>query len=345
MSTTSDATSQACSYVRPLDENYGRAWFEVHKQTLEAERLLKSNTKMNEDIENTVRVVFRKTAGVAPERLRLVNLMPGKFLPADHKSLMDLISHDMISVHCTIPIREWVKQDVTMLFLVSLDNILLCDVMLTESDLVDFQKELQLLMVAPARKRVLDVPTHNASSPLKRRRVTVAGAILSSQYPIPPSPSPGPSPLLPSLTPDLSSSISHPTLITQSLPASLNSSDRMLSSPPARKSNGGTKTFPWKYVCDMHLPMASLSKLKSAADIEAQFPHHFPNMDFVLKTFWKHRKPFLQAVSLGMVQPMADMGRTDGAEWSWLKANVERRLNGGMLFTIYFNRSLHLILL
>lgn len=58
--TTSDGVLQARSYARPLDENYARAWFDAHKQTSEAERLLRSNTKMNVDIENTVRVVYWK---------------------------------------------------------------------------------------------------------------------------------------------------------------------------------------------------------------------------------------------------------------------------------------------
>ncbi|KIK77678.1 hypothetical protein PAXRUDRAFT_28766 [Paxillus rubicundulus Ve08.2h10] len=77
----------------------------------------------------------------------------------------------------------------------------------------------------------------------------------------------------------------------------------------------------------MHLPMAALSKLKSALDIKTQFPHHFPDTDFVLGTFYKHRKPFLQVVTLGLIQPMTDMGRTDGAEWSQLKAEVECWVN------------------
>ncbi|KAF8838614.1 hypothetical protein BDN67DRAFT_1012980 [Paxillus ammoniavirescens] len=116
--TTGDGVLQAHSYARPLDENCARAWFDAHKQTSEAERLLRSNTKMNVSIENTVRVVYWKKAGVVLERLCLINPTPGKFLPADHKFLMDLVSHDMISVHCTTPIREWIKQDVTVLFLV-----------------------------------------------------------------------------------------------------------------------------------------------------------------------------------------------------------------------------------
>ncbi|KIJ06298.1 hypothetical protein PAXINDRAFT_20503 [Paxillus involutus ATCC 200175] len=58
--TTSDGVLQARSYARPLDENYARAWFDAHKQTSEVERLLRSNTKMNVDIENTVRVVYWK---------------------------------------------------------------------------------------------------------------------------------------------------------------------------------------------------------------------------------------------------------------------------------------------
>ncbi|KIJ08306.1 hypothetical protein PAXINDRAFT_18556 [Paxillus involutus ATCC 200175] len=274
---------------------------------------------MNVDIENTVRVVYWKKAGVVPERLRLINPTPGKFLPADHKSLMDLVSHDMISVHCTTPIREWIKQDVTVPFLVLPEShILLCDVTLNEPDLVDFQKEVELVMVLPARKRAYDIPAHNASSPLKRRRVTVAGTSSSTSPGT--SSTPGtphePSSLMPILLPSPSPLASELILPPQASPTGLTSFNMVPLSPPARQSDNGKKIFPWKYVCDMHLPMAALSKLKLASDIETQFPRHFPNTDFVLGTFYKHRKPFLQAVALGLVQPMTDMGRTDGAEWS-----------------------------
>ncbi|KAI6113983.1 hypothetical protein F5141DRAFT_1213105 [Pisolithus sp. B1] len=95
-------------------------------------------------------------------------------------------------------------------------------------------------------------------------------------------------------------------------------------SPPAWKSGSGKKRFPWKYVCDMYPGMATLSVLGTAEEIEKKFPLAFPNTDFVLSTFYKHRKPFLDASALGLVESRVVLGHTEGAKWALLKADVER---------------------
>ncbi|KAI6011309.1 hypothetical protein EDC04DRAFT_3094728 [Pisolithus marmoratus] len=102
-------------------------------------------------------------------------------------------------------------------------------------------------------------------------------------------------------------------------------------SPPSQKSGSGKKMFPWKYVCDMYPGMTMLSVLGTAEEIEKKFPLAFPNTDFMLSTFYKHRKPFMDASTLGLVESRVVLGHTEGGKWALLKADVERFMKEGSL--------------
>ncbi|KAI5997232.1 hypothetical protein F5J12DRAFT_895874 [Pisolithus orientalis] len=102
-------------------------------------------------------------------------------------------------------------------------------------------------------------------------------------------------------------------------------------SPPSQKSGSGKKMFPWKYVCDMYPGMTMLSVLGTAEEIEKKFPLAFPNTDFVLSTFYKHRKPFLDASALGLLGPRVALDHTEEGKWAALKSDTERLMKEGSL--------------
>ncbi|KAI6017836.1 hypothetical protein EDC04DRAFT_2943068 [Pisolithus marmoratus] len=77
--------------------------------------------------------------------------------------------------------------------------------------------------------------------------------------------------------------------------------------------------------------MTMLSVLGTAEEIEKKFPLAFPNTDFVLSTFYKHRKPFMDASALGLVKSRVALGHTEGGKWALLKADVERFMKEGSL--------------
>ncbi|KAI6038104.1 hypothetical protein EDC04DRAFT_3090980 [Pisolithus marmoratus] len=97
------------------------------------------------------------------------------------------------------------------------------------------------------------------------------------------------------------------------------------------RSGSGKKMFPWKYVCDLYPGMTMLSVLGTAEEIEKKFPLAFPNTDFVLSTFYKHRKPFMDASTLRLVESRVALGHTEGGKWALLKADVERFMKEGSL--------------
>ncbi|KIO03572.1 hypothetical protein M404DRAFT_9449 [Pisolithus tinctorius Marx 270] len=77
--------------------------------------------------------------------------------------------------------------------------------------------------------------------------------------------------------------------------------------------------------------MTMLSVLGTAEEIEKKFPLAFPNTDFVLSTFYKHRKPFLDASALGLLGPRVALGHTEGGKWAALKSDTERIMKEGSL--------------
>ncbi|KAI6012338.1 hypothetical protein EDC04DRAFT_2956640 [Pisolithus marmoratus] len=79
------------------------------------------------------------------------------------------------------------------------------------------------------------------------------------------------------------------------------------------------------------LCMTMLSVLGTAEEIEKKFPLAFPNTDSVLSTFYKHRKPFMDASTLGLVESRVALGHTEGGKWALLKADVERFMKEGSL--------------
>jgi len=242
---------------------------------------------------------------------------------------MDLLTADKISVYCQ---PMWFEQLLSAPFVISKTDatVFLHDVSLADSDIIGLDEE--LARFSASGKHSSDTILES-TSPLKRHRVTL-GSVHSTSGSIPALsrcvsgsstglPTPPSNPVGFPTPPANEHSLSSAPVSTPSPLASAGS-------PPSRKSASGKKQFPWKYVCDMYPGMVMLSSLGTAEEIEKKFPLAFPNTVFVLSTFYKHRKPFLDASSLGLVEPRVALGHTEGGKWSLLKADTERFVKEGM---------------
>ncbi|KIN92971.1 hypothetical protein M404DRAFT_36525 [Pisolithus tinctorius Marx 270] len=299
-----------CSYARPLDQHYAQAYYEAHVKTFEVEQLLKQLVQVQADLQSIVTVVVWVGAQEAPRHICVVNPTPGTFVPAAHKLITDLLTADKISVYCQ---DLWFEPLSAAPFVVPKADatVFLRDASLADSDILGLDTE--LTRVSTSSKH-LPHTTMESTSPLKRRRVTLgsAGLAVMPHNPMPPSAS--------------SDQLSQCSTLVSTPPSLV-----LPGSPPSRKSGSGKKMFPWKYVCDMYPGMTMLSVLGTAEEIEKKFPLAFPNTDFVLSTFYKHRKPFLDASALGLLGPRVALGHTEGGKWAALKSDTERLMKEGSL--------------
>lgn len=245
---------------------------------------------------------------------------------------MDLLTADKISVYCQ---PMWFEQLLSAPFVISKTDatVFLHDVSLADSDIVGLDEE--LARFSTSGKHSSDTILES-TSPLKRRRVTLGPVHSTSDSTSGLSHCASGSstastglPILPFNSVDFPAPPANGHSLF-SAPVSTPSPLASAESPPSRKSANGKKQFPWKYVCDMYPGMVILSSLGTAEEIEKKFPLVFPNTVFVLSTFYKHRKPFLDASSLQLVEPRVALGHTEGGKWSLLKTDTERLVKEGM---------------
>jgi hypothetical protein len=228
----------------------------------------------------------------------VVNKHAGKFVPSDHKMLMEHIPFDgLISVLGRQFRGEWVLQEPSVPIAVSPDaRVLIRLPKLADDDCGGLADEtLTLWLAAPLSKsstRVTPVVAHSCNR-LFPRSSTASSKILDHH-------DRDESPVLESIACDSPS------------PTDLDvAADRVVKPIP----------FPLTFVCEMAPGMEIISQLQGVAMVEA-FKTTFPKSAYKKPTVYKHINVYNKASKLGLLPRYIDYGRVPAGRWSALVAEV-----------------------